>query len=252
MSRIVSRVIAVALSLLVVAPLSASATTPSPDRLGLSTSQDGPWSSTLDTPLFDPDLRWVPSDSETVGFWARNQSTDSTEFRITVVPQVQSLIDSGEFDVRMRADDGDWEPMRTAWAAPRPIAAGEQINIQIRASLPSTATNVSQILAFGFDIRTRMTYQGPAVPPSPTPTTPPADVDGTDEPRDPADPRDRTESDAARDERDDNNPVSHGALAGTGANQPGWVLPVGAGALITGIWMAVAARRRAEEESDVT
>jgi len=232
--------------------LAADPTTPG-SNLGLSLHEEGPWTTSLGSPLFDPDARWVPGDSVTAGFWAMNRSSDSTEFRITLLPQVQSLLSSKDFEVRVRAGEGDtWQPVRSAWTAPRPLAAGERMNIQIRATLHDTAANATQRLAFAFDLRTRLTYQGPVVPPSPrptpTPTAAPADPgagdgDGASDPQDPA----TDDAAAIAIEDTDVAGTRDGWLPGTGVDQPAWLVPLGAGALITGLWMALVARRRPEE-----
>lgn len=250
--RTLLRVIAVAVCVAVAVPASALAADPAPSRLGLSSTEQGPWSTSLGAPLFDPSVRWVPGDSVTTGFWARNQSTDSTEFRITLLPQARSLMDSGDFDVRIRAGEDDrWQPVRSAWTAPRPLAAGEKMNIQIRATLHETADNAAQTLEFAFDIRTRLTYQGPVVAPSPRPTpqpttsatpAPPSGGAGAADGSRPSD------DEAASAEEDRVAAPTHGALAGTGADQPAWLVPLGAGALITGLWMALVARHRREKK----
>lgn len=215
------------------------------DRLGLGTSETGPWGTSLSTPLFDPTARWVPGDTETSGFWAFNRSGDSTEFRITLLPHERALLDSGEFELHVRADDDRWEPVRSAWSAPRPLAAGEKMHIQVRATLPVSASNATKTLAFGFDIRTRLTYQGPVVAPTtkPTPTPRPQDdATGDDQVGTGAGAPDGDDATSARPAPRD------GSLAGTGASQSAWVAPLGVGALIAGVWLAAAGRRR--EESD--
>jgi len=247
LGRILARALAIAVSLVLVVPAVATAaddpTTPT-SRLGLSMDENGPWTTSLGTPLFDPDFRWVPGDRIVSGFWATNLSTDSAEFRISLLPRVTALLDSGEFQIEVRADDDRWQPIRTAWSAPRPLAAGEKMHIQIRAELPESASNATQTLAFGFDLRTRLTYQGPVATPTPRPT-PAAPESGDDDVS-------RDGEGAAAKDADAETPASpnHGSLAGTGADQPAWLPPLGFGALITGLWLALAARRRSDEESD--
>lgn len=243
--RIAGHVLAGLALLAFVAPTSADASE-TPHPLVLSMSETGPWATSLTTPLFDPTMRWVPGDTVTSGFWAANRSDDTTEFRITLLPWEQSLMNSGEFDLRVRSGDDRWEPIRSAWTAPRPLAAGEKMHVQLRASLPTSASNATQSLAFGFDVRTRLTYQGPVVAPTPTATPPQADT-GVGDPGD-----DARDGEGAAAKHDDEQPSPHrGALAGTGADQAAWFAPVGLGALLTGLWLALIARRRSDEESDV-
>lgn len=245
-TRTAARVLAVLASLALVVPTPAVADdTTSP--LGLSMSEEGPWTTSLTTPLFDPAMRWVPGDTVTSGFWAANRSSDTTEFRITLLPWERALMNSGDFELRVRSGDDRWEPIRTAWTAPRPLAAGEKMHVQLRATLHETATNASQSLVFGFDIRTRLTYQVPVVvptirpTPAPGPTPTPGDGHEVTEP-----------SDGGPDDATNGGPreLSRGSLAGTGADQPSWLPPVGFGALITGVWMALVARRRDRRERD--
>lgn len=248
---------ALAVLVLLAAPVPALAADPTTpvSNLGLSMHEEGPWTTSLGSPLFDPDARWVPGDSVTTGFWAMNRSTDSTEFRITLLPQAQSLLTSKDFEVRVRAGEGDaWQPVRSSWTAPRPLAAGEKMNIQIRATLHETATNPAQQLEFSFDLRTRLTYQGPVVPPSPrpttAPTTEPADPEGESGASAPQDPSTGGSAAIAVEDADVEGPRD-GWLPGTGADLPAWLVPLGAGAVITGLWMALVARRRPEEGKDV-
>ena len=121
------------------------------------------------------------------------------------------------------------------------------MHIQVRASLPASASNATKTLALGFDIRTRLTYQAPIVAPTlkPTPTPRPQDDAGDNGPADGAGAgaADGDDTTSARPAPGD------GSLAGTGASQAAWAAPLGLGALIAGLWLAVAGRRR--EESDV-
>lgn len=247
-----ARVAAAVTSLVLVVPTPAVADD-STSPLGLSMSENGPWTTSLSTPLFDPDMLWVPGDTVTSGFWAANRSDDTTEFRITLLPWQQALMSTGEFEMRVRSGDDRWEPIRSAWTAPRPLAAGEKMHVQLRATLKETASNATQTLAFGFDIRTRLTYQVPVVvpttrptpAPSPTPTPGPG---GTEELQGP----EKDTNDTGANDAPAGTPreIKNGSLAGTGADQPSWLPPVGFGALITGVWMALAARRRDRRESD--
>lgn len=233
------RLLALVLILVIGLPLAAHAEDPAPSNaLGLSRSESGPWAPKLAEPLFDPTDRWVPGDVQTAQFWARNQATDSTELRILVIPRVQDLIESGELDAEIRTDGGAWEALTTTWTPPISLAPGQKSLIEIRAELPRPATNGSQALTFSFDIRARLTYTGPdtsATPkpsPSPTQTPGPGDV-----------------GDTGNDENkpDDPDGAEDGNLSSTGASHPTWLLPLGLGALATGIGLAMAARRRNDD-----
>jgi LPXTG-motif cell wall-anchored protein len=77
------------------------------------------------------------------------------------------------------------------------------------------------------------TTPGPTAEPSPRPTVA--------SPTSAVRPEDRTETAPTRD----------GSLPSTGAELPAWLLPAGIGASITGLWLALGARRN-REESDVS
>lgn len=247
MRKIVGRLIVVVLALTISTPTAAQAVDPAPpNALGLSAAQNGPWTANLTDPLFSATNLWVPGDTDTAGFWARNQSTDLTEFRIVVVPQIEDLATTGDLDLQIRADGGAWVPLSTSWSTPSSLAPGEKTHIEIRAELLASSTNVSQELEFSFNIRARLTYTGPDTDPTPTPSpSPSASPSPSQAPGD----------DGVRDRDDDKNdndaPSSaDGNLSGTGATYPTWLLPVGFGALATGLWLAIMARRRQDEAEE--
>ncbi|MET1132444.1 MAG: hypothetical protein ABWX60_03360 [Aeromicrobium sp.] len=236
--------LAMGLALTVSRPSSATAAT-SPDQLGLSVDGTGPWTTSLTEPLFGAGARWVPGDMETGEFWARNQSQDSSELRVVVEPRLDELHAAGDLDLQIRTDSDPWRPLTTAWTSPRPIPAGAKARIQIRASLTGAATNAAQTLAFSFDVRARLNYvAGSATSPTPAPAPSTSPTDAVTER-----PESQTPTDA--EDRDARVIAPRDSLADTGAGHPAWLLPAGVGATITGLWLALAARRRNEEESDV-
>lgn len=231
--------------LAVVLPLGSSATAAPAARLGLSTDGVGPWTSSLSEPVFD-DSRWVPGDVATGEFWARNQSSDAAEIQLVVLPKDGHLRASGDLDVQIRADDEAWQPLTTEWTAPRPLAAGAKARVQVRAALAETASNADQSLHFAFDVRTRLTQVTGTEPTEPAPTTPgptaePSPRPTVASPTSAVRPEDRTET----------APTREGSLPSTGAELPAWLLPAGIGASITGLWLALGARRN-REESDAS
>lgn len=213
-------------------------------ELGLS--NDGvTWNGSL-APLFDASTRWVPGDARQSGFYARNQSTDGADLKVTLVPKVTDLYDTGQLRMQARLQGGDWTDLGTGWTSPEWLAAGESTRIDVRATLLPGALNETQTLAFDFDVAVRLTYADPDPTPSPTPTpseptTGSGSGTGTD-----------TSPGVAHESTDDtaSAPASDGFLPGTGADGPAWLLPAGAGALTIGLWLALAARRRTEDDEE--
>lgn len=250
MRNAIGRVIVLVLALAIVLPSPAQADDPAPaNALGLSLDQNGPWASNLSDPLFSSTELWVPGDVETAGFWAQNQSSDSTEFRVLVTPQIEELKSLGDLDVQIRADGGAWGPVSSTWSSPKPLTPGSKTHVEIRAALPISSTNISQALEFSFKVQARLTSAAPDTEPTPTPMpsphpsptaspTPDGGVDNDDNNKDHDSPGD----------------LADGNLSRTGAAYPTWLLPVGFGALATGLWLALTARRRDDEveESDLS
>lgn len=173
MRKAIGRVLVPALALAIVLPAPAQAADPAPTHpLGLSAAPNGPWTTNLTEPLFSSAALWVPGDAETAAFWARNQSTDDTEFRVQVTPQIEDLASSGQLDLRVRADGGAWEPLSPTWSSPSSLSPGERTHVEIRATLPASSTNASQGLEFSFAVRARLTSTGAGYdrPPAPVPT----------------------------------------------------------------------------------
>lgn len=233
-----------AVMLAVMVPLGSSAASAPAARLGLSADGVGPWTSTLTEPVFADDTRWVPGDAQTGEFWARNQSSDAAEIELVILPRDGALHASDDFDVQIRTDGEAWQPLSTAWTAPRPLAAGATARVQVRAALSETASNADQAQHFAFDVRTRLTQvtgTEPTTGPATEPTTEPTARPTAASPTSAVAPGDRAETAPARD----------GSLPSTGAELPSWLLPAGIGASTTGLWLALGARRN-REESDVS
>ena len=138
--------------------LAAPAAAQADDELGLST--DGrTWSSSLTTSLFDPDMRWVPGDSETSAFYVRNQSSDQGKLEIDVLgSEVDSLLETGDLHVATRVGDGDWvsvsapgrQDLSRSRVAPRDVA-----KVAVRVSFDYSSPNPSQVkrLKLAFAVR---------------------------------------------------------------------------------------------------
>ncbi len=222
------------LSVLLLALMLVPAAAHADDELGLS-NDGSTWNGTLE-PLFDSSTRWVPGDTREATFHARNQSSDGAEFSVVLVPKISDLYDTGLLQIQARADGGDWTELGTSWTSPELLAAQDSTQIDVRATLLPNAENPTQALTFSFDVGVRLTYTGPNT--TPTPTTPSEPTSGAGDEND-----DNDDNDGAK--------PAEGSLAGTGADYPSWLLPAGFGALITGLWLALAARRRHDDESEI-
>ncbi|KQY59141.1 hypothetical protein ASD11_05995 [Aeromicrobium sp. Root495] len=153
MKRHLLRLLVMAMTLLA-APVAAQAA----DELGLST--DGKtWSSSLTTPLFDPDMRWVPGDTETSAFWVRNQSQDRGTLEIDVLgSQVDSLLETGDLSVATRVGNGRWTSISTPGRqelSRATVAARDVQKVAVRVSFDPLSPNFSQLkdLRLNFEVR---------------------------------------------------------------------------------------------------
>lgn len=138
--------------LLVAAPAHAA------DEIGLS--PDGiTWASALSQPLFDPDFRWVPGDSETATFYVRNQGPTSAFMTIEARSADTDLLLSNEdIALRARVGGGDWVDLDngvpTSSLTAQSIGQGEAVRVDVNAIFDPASTNQSQYkeLALAFTV----------------------------------------------------------------------------------------------------
>lgn len=115
------------------------------DEIGLS--RDGiNWSTSLETPLFDPDFRWVPGDVEERTFQVRNDGPSDGVVTVDLVAQdPDGLLDSVDFALEARLGTSEWAPVFGGDTVLRPtamkIAEGAETTVSIRGSFgwPTTA-----------------------------------------------------------------------------------------------------------------
>ena len=135
------------------------------DEVGLSL--DGQtWAGSLRRPLFDPDVRWVPGDSETASFLVRNQGPSAAWLTIEVLgTDSDQLLANGEIEMSVRARGGDWEtvvngvPSRSLTTAA--VAEGGRTRVDLQAVFAWDSPNDSIRDRLPLDVVVRLTQAGP-------------------------------------------------------------------------------------------
>jgi hypothetical protein len=190
------------------------------DELGLS--NDGTtWASTLPAPLFDSNFRWVPGDRQERSFWVRNQSGDEAVLDIAVLgSSVDSLMDTGDLKVEVKAGDGAWHSTDQAGdqklVSSLSVTAGQREKVTVAVDLDAASSNHSQLrkVELAFEVRLTQDTAG-----------------GT-----------RGGGSDHRGHRNDNHD-----LPGTGG-PPWWVLPLGAALTGSGMYLVGAMRTEPSDE----
>ena len=145
-------------TLVLVSPASADDTAGKGTRQDVGVSLDGThYEESLDAPLFDPRVRWVPGDVRTTDIWVRNQADEAGDLTIDLVPQArQNLFDSGHLTVSARAGTGPWmtvregEPLRLL--ARKDVPSRAEVPVTVRVTLAPEAPNGTMVLATDFDL----------------------------------------------------------------------------------------------------
>lgn len=139
----------------------------------LSLSRDGvTWSPTIDDPLFDPSMSWVPGDAETATFFVRNNAPESA--RLDVILRVdpqddaqQTLVEEGWVDVTVRAAEASGATI--AGPGPylvledAPVLAGQSVPVVVEVTFDEDAPNDTQLRAasLAFDVSLTQTGETP-------------------------------------------------------------------------------------------
>ena len=158
-------VVAFCLVVTAVAPSSAQ-DTPEPDARALEVSLDGVvWTESIETPLFDPDVRWVPGDVRTARFFVRNNRDEQGNLQVILQRPVRDeLLDTGFLSVAARADNGEWTEVasggRHVLVDSEDVESAEQMAVELRASMDFDAPNRTMILASDLDLRVTLTQSG--------------------------------------------------------------------------------------------
>jgi hypothetical protein len=129
---------------------------------GLALSRDGrQWSSDLDSPLFEKDLRFVPGETRVETFRVRNSSADKAELRVRLLAQDPSdWLGADGFRMRVRLDDRRWVLVRGDGDQPdnhMVLDPGESVPVSVRVRLRRAAGNRNMARRLSFTIVVRLT-----------------------------------------------------------------------------------------------
>lgn len=209
MKRFMRRLLCVS----VCALLPVSAAQASGEYIGLS--YDGvTWANELTTPLFDPDFRWVPGDSETFSFFVRNDGPTGAEMTLAVIYDNADPILAEDIALSARVSGGDWVELVNGAVnqqlSEQILDLGEIVRVDVNAVFDPTSTNQSQRRELGLTFVVTL-------------------ADGLNTPP----PTDAT-----------------GSLPQTGADMAAW--PLWIAALMIGSGLALLIRRRRDDETEVS
>lgn len=156
-------------------------------ELGLS--NDGVhWGSTLEYPLFDSAFRWVPGDSQTRSFHARNQTDQLGVLAVDILgTDNDALLQTGDLAITARSQGETSRPIRTSGRhrllSDIKVPARSAERIKVTVSFDSSSRNVSQSKALKLRFRVLLAEDvsgagpdatpgdGDASPPSPPSST---------------------------------------------------------------------------------
>ena len=156
------------LFVLLSAPGAATAATGG-DQLGLSWDGQS-WVDSLTGSLFDRAgsiHAWVPGDSDTEHFYARNQSGEGARLTIAYELPPNALVNADDFQVSASVDGGAAVALTpgTGWLDldGRALADGRSADIAVTAAFRSSSTNASQRQSFPLAFRVTLSgIPGPA------------------------------------------------------------------------------------------
>lgn len=120
-------------------------------ELGLSV--DGvTWVPSINTPLFDSSMTWVPGDSESVTFFVRNQGGSPGNLTVDVIgSSAGDLLDSGDLHVTAKGGGGEWVVVSDAGQhrlLTAPDIADQAVTpITVNASFDASSVNMTQLSA---------------------------------------------------------------------------------------------------------
>lgn len=208
MNRALRRLLPVTILLLTMLATPAHAA----DELALS--RDGQsWTSSIDAPLFDESMRWVPGDTESAQFFVRNQGGTPGDLTVDVISsRAGRLMDSGDLHITAKGGGGTWSSVSKGGThrllSSPDIADGAVVPITVTVAFDADSTSITQLRSTSFTLRVTLSESA---------RTGGGDGDG------------------------------NGLLPDTGAPAT-WI--AGLGALLVGVGLAFVARRRARKEAD--
>ncbi len=119
----------------------------------LQLSRDGVhWADSLNDPLFDTTMRWVPGDSEYATFFIRNRGGGDGDLTVDVVSSsVGNLIDSGDLHITAKGGGGAWTSVSTPGRhrlLTRPSVPNRQmLPIEVNVRFDRASVNATQLRA---------------------------------------------------------------------------------------------------------
>ena len=150
------RVVAGALTILVIV-LAAASPAVAGSRIGLS--RDGvTFTRSLDAPLFDPAILWVPGEVRAESFYVRNLAPDDADLAIDVIGESgDSLLATGHVMVSARGGDDVWRDVTTAGVhrlvSATDLVAGRAAKVDVKVALLEGASNTTQTRRLDLDVR---------------------------------------------------------------------------------------------------
>ncbi len=123
----------------------------------LQLSRDGVhWADSLNDPLFDTTMRWVPGDSEYATFFIRNRGGGDGDLTVDVVSSsVGNLIDSGDLHITAKGGGGAWTSVSTPGRhrlLTRPSVPNRQmLPIEVNVRFDRASVNATQLRASTLD-----------------------------------------------------------------------------------------------------
>lgn len=118
------------------------------------------WAESLDAPLFDPAVRWVPGDRRTTGFWLRHRGPTGADVDVDVLGRgLTALHDTGTLRLEGRSAGGAWQDLgdrSTSLLNARELPAGRPVRVELRATLLGSAPNATMVLATDVDLLVRV------------------------------------------------------------------------------------------------
>ena len=138
---------ALLLGALVLAPVTPGHAQAQVSQLGVSLDGHTYYNS-VSRPLFDPDRRWVPGDTESVSVWVRNLSADDAGLTVQVEDERGSGRLLSDLQLTSRADDA---PLVVNGSQTYQVGAGGRpVQLDLTLTLPAESTNNTQQLRASF------------------------------------------------------------------------------------------------------
>lgn len=154
------------------------------DEIGLSRDQTT-WTASLDGPLLDPGLRWVPGDAAEESFYVRNLGPSAGRLTVDVHSTGGRLLAPDALDLAARVDGRPWVQLTngtpSAELTDQALAEDAQARVRLRVRFLDAAPNdtMNRTTRVGFRIYLRGDA-GPADPdPSPDPDPQPGPLPDT-------------------------------------------------------------------------